>query len=94
LAGDIKKVVFDFGCGAGRLAIGSRLLGAKLVVVVDIDKELIKIARSNVIKFKKKLKIALVRCDIKNFFRKCDLLIQKHPFGVKKIRHMYGLFSA
>jgi putative methylase len=97
LAGDIKdKVVFDFGCGTGRLAIGASLLGAKFVVGVDTDKESIKVAKLNVKRFtstlKKKLKIAFVCCDIKNFFGKCDVVIQNPPFGVKKIRHTDRLF--
>jgi len=42
-----EKVVADLGCGTGRLAIGSCLLGAKETVGVDIDKIATKIALKN-----------------------------------------------
>ncbi|MDI6806574.1 MAG: METTL5 family protein [Candidatus Aenigmarchaeota archaeon] len=96
LAGDVKgNIVFDLGCGSGRLAIGASLLGAKIVVGVDKDKELIKLAKYNV-KYlssilRKKLRVALVCGDIKNFFGKCDTVIQNPPFGVKT-RHADRLF--
>ncbi len=46
LRGDIEgKIVLDLGCGTGRLAIGSALLGAKEVICIDIDPEALSIAR-------------------------------------------------
>ena len=89
LSNDIKnKVIFDFGCGSGRLAIGASLLGAKLVVGVDRDVKMVKLAKSNV-KFlesilRKKMKVFFVCSDIENFFGKCDTVIQNPPFGIKK----------
>jgi len=41
------NVVIDLGCGTGRLAIGSKLLGAKRAIGIDIDKESIETAKEN-----------------------------------------------
>ena len=41
------NVVIDLGCGTGRLAIGSKLLGAKRVIGTDIDRESIETAKEN-----------------------------------------------
>ena len=41
------NVVIDLGCGTGRLAIGSKLLGAKRVIGIDIDRESIETAKEN-----------------------------------------------
>jgi len=41
------KVVMDFGCGSGILAIGALLLGAKTATAIDIDPQAITATRSN-----------------------------------------------
>ena len=43
----IGKRVVDLGCGTGRLAIGSAILGAADVVAIDIDRVAIRTASSN-----------------------------------------------
>ena len=91
LNGDIKdKVVFDLGCGTGRLSIGSFLLGAKEVVGVDADENVLQTAEENFhtlhkVFFELKLKgsIRFVLSDIKKFSEKCDTVIQNPPFGVQ-----------
>jgi putative methylase len=88
LHGDIEdKIVFDFGCGSGRLTIGAAMLGAKLVVGIDIDKSVIKIAKENLkrheIYVSKKLPVFFVVCDIKNWFGKADTIVQNPPFGIQ-----------
>ncbi|MEM5790736.1 MAG: METTL5 family protein [Candidatus Aenigmatarchaeota archaeon] len=93
---DIKdKIVFDFGCGSGRLAIGAALLGAKLVIGIDIDKNVIKVAKENLkrheIYSSKKLPVFFVICDIRNWFSKADTIIQNPPFGIKT-RHADRIF--
>lgn len=93
---DIKdKVVFDFGCGSARLAIGAAILGAKVVVGIDIDKSVIKAAKDNLILHEtiisKKLPVRLVVCDIKNWFAKADTVIQNPPFGIQTL-HADRLF--
>ncbi len=90
LSGDIEgKVVFDFGCGTGRLAIGALLLGAKEVVGIDLDYKVLETAERNlqfVIDSKLAIKgsIKFVRSDINNFSGKCDTVIQNPPFGIQK----------
>jgi len=42
ISGDIKnKSILDLGCGVGRLTIGSVLIGAKKVIGVDSDKNVL-----------------------------------------------------
>jgi putative methylase len=85
---DIKgKVVYDLGCGAGRFAIGAALLGAKRVFGVDIDKDVLDIARANakLIEEKTGLKIS-ERCewlakDVKELKAETDTVIQFPPFA-------------
>lgn len=88
LSNDIKnKVVYDLGCGSGRLAIGASLLEAKKVIGVDKDKNAIKIAKSNLkIAEKivnKKLKVKFFVKDVRKIKNKCDTVIQNPPFGIK-----------
>lgn len=89
LSGDIKdKVVFDLGCGSGRLAIGSLLLGAKEVIGIDIDANVLETAEENfnsIIPGNLEINgsIKLMRSDIKNFSGKCDTVIQNPPFGIQ-----------
>ena len=91
LSGDIKdKTVFDLGCGNGRLGIGAFLLGAKEVVGVDSDDNVLEVAEQNLHSLFKtmsdmKLKgsIRFLLSDIKNFSEKCDTVIQNPPFGVQ-----------
>jgi putative methylase len=85
---DIKgKVVYDLGCGAGRFAIGAALLGAKKVFGVDIDKDVLEIARANVklVEEKTGLKIS-ERCewltkDVKELKAEADTVVQFPPFA-------------
>lgn len=92
LDGSIKnKIVFDLGCGNGKLGIGASYFEPKFVVCVDIDKNAIKIAKQNAKKFSKS-KIFFVVCDVKNFFvkkivKEQAVVIQNPPFGLKGERH-------
>ncbi|MBI1978508.1 MAG: 50S ribosomal protein L11 methyltransferase [Candidatus Aenigmarchaeota archaeon] len=90
LSGDIEdKIVFDFGCGSGRLAIGALLLGAKEVVAVDVDHKVLEVAEKNLHfiideGLSVKGSIKFVRADMKDFSGKCDTIIQNPPFGIQK----------
>jgi len=93
---DIKnKVIFDFGCGSGRLGIGAVMLSAKFVVGIDIDKSMIKTAKENLKRHEtyisKKLPVYFVVCDIKNWFARADTIIQNPPFGIQT-KHADRLF--
>jgi putative methylase len=90
LAGDIKgKVVADFGCGSGKLAIGAALLGAKKVIGIDLDEEAIKVAKENLNLVQKlvgrKLNVKFVCSDIVEWKGRCDSVLQNPPFGIKGI---------
>ncbi|MDP8011999.1 MAG: METTL5 family protein [Thermoplasmata archaeon] len=77
---DIKdKIVADFGCGNGIFAIGAAILGAKKVYCIDIDKEMINIARKNAEKLI--LELEYLNMDISNFNIKVDTIIENPPFG-------------
>jgi len=81
-----EKVVADLGCGTGRLAIGSCLLGAKETVGVDIDKIATKIALKNAEKLEVKGKTQWVTADVTTIrsARAFDTVLQNPPFGVQK----------
>ncbi|MFH0936645.1 MAG: METTL5 family protein [Candidatus Woesearchaeota archaeon] len=85
---DIKnKIIADLGCGNGIFGIGSLILGAKQVIFLDIDKEILKIANENLKfiekKLNKKFDAIFINKHIKDFHKKIDVIIQNPPFGVK-----------
>jgi len=91
LNGDIEgKIVFDLGCGSGRLAIGAALLGAKSVVGVDVDKAVIKIAKENAASVDAAAEFVCE--DIENFAGQCDTVVQNPPFGMRGQQHSDRLF--
>jgi len=73
-----KKVV-DLGCGSGILAIAASLLGARLVVGVDIDSAAVKTARVNVEKIG--VNVDLVAGDIECIRGRFDTTLMNPPFG-------------
>ena len=89
--GDIRgKVSVDPGCGTGILGIGALLLGAEKVFFVDNDECALNVAKINYKKAKSESsmhgKAVFMCCDIKEFNKKCDTVLQNPPFGTKK-RH-------
>jgi putative methylase len=83
------KSVLDLGTGAGRLAIGAQLLGAKRVVGVDVDPSAIAIARSNGVKVD--VKIEWIIADIEAIRGSFDTVIMNPPFGTR-MRHKDRVF--
>jgi putative methylase len=80
--GDILgKIVFDLGCGTGRLAIGSSILGANYAIGFDIDKIALKVAKSNAVEAGVSDKVDWVLCDVAKLEGHCDTVIQNPPFG-------------
>ena len=75
------KVVFDLGCGTGRLAIGCALLGARQVVGFDTDEEALKIAEENSERFG--LDIKWMNKEVGEVEGECDTVVQNPPFGVR-----------
>ncbi|MBD3156166.1 MAG: methyltransferase [Candidatus Aenigmarchaeota archaeon] len=87
LSGDIEdKTVLDLGCGSGRLAIGSALMGAKEVTGVDIDKDVLETAKKNAKKVKEisDERIEFIHSDTIDWKGKVDTVIQNPPFGIQK----------
>ncbi len=85
---DIKnKIIADLGCGNGIFGIGSLILGAKQVIFLDIDKEILEIAHENLKfiekKLNKKFDAIFINKHVKDFHKKVDIIIQNPPFGVK-----------
>lgn len=93
--GDIKeKVIIDLGAGTGILGIGASLLGAKRVIMVEIDKNALGIAKTNISKLKSESwnignegrEIDIRNMDILDIEEKGDTVIENPPFGTK-VRH-------
>jgi len=83
------KSVLDLGTGAGRLAIGARLLGAKRVAGVDVDPSAIAIARSNGVDAG--VNIEWIIADIEAIRGSFDTVIMNPPFGTR-MRHKDRVF--
>lgn len=87
--GDIgDKIVLDLGAGTGRFGLGALLLGAKYVVLLDIDLDALAIAW----KFAKNESLGgktdVIVGDVKYMPFRCgvlfDTVLQNPPFGVHK----------
>ncbi len=86
--GDIEgRVVFDLGCGTGILSVGAGLLGARLVVGVDVDVETLRVARAN-LKFSEgvfgNLPVHFVNADVSQLYFRADTVVMNPPFGMRK----------
>lgn len=87
-----NKVVYDLGCGSGRFTIGAALLGAKLAHGVDIDQDVLEVAKENARFIESKTGIPLSRncqwvcADIRQVNVECDTIIQFPPFNLD---HMF-----
>ncbi len=57
------KIVIDYGCGSGILAMVAALLGAKQVYAVDIDEQALQAARENIDRNKLAKKIIVSHVD-------------------------------
>lgn len=96
LNGDVKnKNIADLGCGNGIFGLGALILGAKKAIFLDVQKEILDLAKEN-LKFlqkqlKHKFKAEFLCQDVQNFKRKIDVVIQNPPFGVRE-KHRDKLF--
>ncbi len=91
MRGEISESkVADFGCGTGRFAIASALLGALQVVCVDVDYDAILDSKESVYRLDLDSKIDLVVCDVLKLpFRenlKFNVVFQNPPFGIQSRR--------
>jgi len=76
-----NKIIADLGCGTGIFAIGAALLKAKKVIAIDIDEEMIEIARKEARKFD--VNIEFLNMSIEDFGEKVDTVIMNPPFGAQ-----------
>ncbi|MDX1610828.1 MAG: METTL5 family protein [Candidatus Thermoplasmatota archaeon] len=83
--GDIGgKIVLDFGCGTGILAIGAGLLGAMPVHGFDIDEEAIELAREAA----RKAGVSQAEFEVLDVSEmgeyEADTILSNPPFGAQK----------
>lgn len=79
----IGKTIADLGCGTGRLAIGSILLGARTALGIDIDRAAVRTARNNADKMGVKTRTQWIAADIAAIHGSFDTVVQNPPFGVQ-----------
>lgn len=88
LSGEIENAkVLDLGCGTGRFAIASALMGAYEVLCIDIDKNAIDVA----IEYSKKLNLTNIDFLVQDvtklvLSKKFDVTFQNPPFGIQSYR--------
>ncbi|CAH0406353.1 unnamed protein product [Chilo suppressalis] len=81
------KLVLDAGCGPGSLSIGAALLGAGMVMSMDIDGDALKIFNNN-LEDMEVTNVDAIQCDFlntsvfrwENYF---DTVLMNPPFGTK-----------
>jgi putative methylase len=83
LAGDIEdKVIIDLGCGTGIFAVGAAIMGARTVIGIDIDMNLIKKAKEYATA--NALPISYHTQDIATVDLPCNTVLMNPPFGAQK----------
>ena len=87
--GDIEdKVIVDLGAGTGILGIGCLILGAKKVIFVDKDKEVLEICKENLEKIESEgfeiNEWQIMENDIGKVDLIVDSVIMNPPFGTKQ----------
>ena len=81
--GDIEnKIIVDLGCGTGIFSVGVTLIGSKKVIGIDIDKNIISIAKKYANKNNFKIEFKII--DVENVHEKCNTVIMNPPFGAQK----------
>ncbi len=88
MRGDIEdRIVADLGCGSGRIAYASLVLGANYVLCVDIDLDAIDLARKShtrILELEKIARIDYVVLDVLSHgIRRVDVVLQNPPFGIR-----------
>ncbi|MEK6946831.1 MAG: METTL5 family protein [Nanoarchaeota archaeon] len=98
--GDIEgRVIADLGCGTGILGIGALLLGADKVSFIDMDKGVLEVAKSNILKVESESlehiglisKAEFICKDIQKVNIKAGVVLENPPFGTK-VKHSDRLF--
>ncbi len=81
MRGDLEsKIVADLGCGTGILAYGALLLGASMVLCIDIDLDALRDASETL---GTDPRTELIQLDVLRMrFRRIDTVVMNPPFGV------------
>lgn len=80
--GDIEnKTVGDFCCGTGLFAIAAKILGAKEVYGIEIDKDALELAKQN--SESVNTKINFIQEDVRDIQMKFDTILMNSPFGIR-----------
>ncbi len=77
------RIVADLGCGTGMFTIGSALMGADMVVGVDLDLEAMAAAKRLACKMRVSDSTEFVEGDAGHPPPRADVVIQNPPFGVQ-----------
>jgi len=78
---DLGGQVIDLGTGTGRLAIGAALIGAEMVLGVDIDKRAITLADENARKVG--VDVEWVISDLDGVRGSFDAVVMNPPYGTR-----------
>lgn len=80
------ELVLDLGAGTGRLGIGAALMGSEYVVLIDVDREALRLALNASRELSVAAQVDAVCSDVASIglSRKADCTIQNPPFGVYK----------
>jgi putative methylase len=78
---DLRGHVIDLGTGTGRLAIGTALVGAEMVLGVDIDKRAIALADENARKVG--VDVEWVISDLNGVRGSFDAVVMNPPYGTR-----------
>jgi len=93
LKGDIEgKTIADYGCGDGRLAVASLLVGASRALCVEVDEDLLKLGVRTILQYYYPIhfRILLIVGDATRILlRNISTIIMNPPFGV--VRSNRGL---
>ncbi len=97
MKGDIQdKIVLDLGCGGFRFGYAALVLGAKLVIGIDLDDNILLYANKNMSLYNERFcgKYVLINTDVRELvFNQVDTVVMNPPFGVyKKNRGLDLLF--
>jgi putative methylase len=80
--GDIEgRKIADLGCGPGALGIGAALLGADVVIGIDVDEKAIALARANCEAAGVEMELSVM--DVASFDSRVDTVVMNPPFGAQ-----------
>ncbi len=88
------RTILDAACGPGILGIGLLLMGAKKIIFVDKDSQIIQTCQQNYNSIKDEYEIGeaeFIITDIQLIDLQADIVVQNPPFGTKN-EHIDKLF--